>query len=248
MEVERRTLRTPDGIQVSVAAYREAGRRAAVIICPGFWQSKETPTFQRMSRALANDFDVLAMDFRGHGLSTGLYTFSAKEGADLDAVLAMARAEYAWIGLVGFSMGGAISILTARRHPGAVQSLVSVSAPCAFEQVDIKWWTPEAMRTGLRGTERGSGCRPGNPLLKKERAIDHVQALAPLPVLFIHGTKDVIVGVEHGRRLHAAASEPKRLEIIEGGGHAQHLFREEPERFLGLVREWFGISGAGDQG
>ena len=59
-------------------------------------------------------------------------------------------------------------------------------------------------------------------------------------ILFVHGTKDVIIGVEHSRRLHQAAREPKRLEIIEGGGHAEALFRDEPERFTRLMQEWFG--------
>jgi pimeloyl-ACP methyl ester carboxylesterase len=210
-----------------------------VIICPGFWQSKDTPTFRRMSEALAADHDVLAMDFRGHGRSSGFYTFSAREGTDLEAVLDAAQGEYAWVGLVGFSMGAAISIITARRRRETVHRLVAVSAPSAFEQVEFKWWTPEAMRTGLRGMEPGAGCRPGNLLLKKERALDHVAALAGVPVLFVHGTRDAIVGVEHSRRLYAVAAEPKRLEIFEGAGHAEDLFRQEPGRFLRIVRGWF---------
>jgi len=80
------TLSTPDGVCVSLELYGEAGQGTAVVVCPGFFQSKETPTFQRMSQALAGNCDVLAMDFRGHGRSGGLYTFSAREGADLEAV------------------------------------------------------------------------------------------------------------------------------------------------------------------
>ena len=79
VDVERthHTLTSADGVLVSVEHYHAPGREAAVIICPGFFQSKETGTFQRLSLALAAHWDVLAMDFRGHGRSTGLYTFSA---------------------------------------------------------------------------------------------------------------------------------------------------------------------------
>lgn len=94
------------------------------------------------------------------------------------------------------------------------------------------------MRTGLDGLEPGAGCRPGSLWLKKERPLDHIARLSPMPVLFVHGTRDAIVGVEHSRRLYAAASEPKRLEIIEGGSHAEALFRDDPEGFMRVVSEW----------
>ena len=232
-------LQTVDGVSVSLDGYGTGGHGTAVIICPGFFQSKDTATFQRMSRALADRCDVLAMDFRGHGKSSGLYTFSAREGADLEAVLAFARARYRRIGILGFSLGAAIAINTISRHPDQVQSLIVVSAPSTFEEIEFKWWTPEAMRTGMDGLEAGAGCRPGNPLLKKERPIEHVHELAPIPVLFVHGTRDVIVGAQHSHRLFAAASEPKRLEIIEGGSHAEALFRDDPQQFSDLVNGWF---------
>lgn len=220
-------------------AYQAPGRREAVIICPGFFQSHTTPTFRRLSQALAEHYDVLAMDFRGHGLSSGLYTFSANEAEDLAAVLALARPQYTAIHLLGFSLGGAIAINTARQHPEGIHSLVAVSAPCVFEEIEFKWWTADAMRTGVQGLEAGVGCRPGNVLIKKERPLDHVHELAPLPLLFLHGTRDVIVGIEHSRRLHAAAQPPKHLAVISGGGHAEALFRDDPQGFLRLVLGWF---------
>jgi pimeloyl-ACP methyl ester carboxylesterase len=179
------------------------------------------------------------MDFRGHGRSSGLYTFSAQEGADLDAVLDWARARYARIGVLGFSLGAAIAINTLSRNRDRIRSLIVVSAPCAFEEIEFRWWTPEAMRRGLLGLEWGAGCRPGNPWLKKERPIERVPALSPIPILLIHGTRDVIVDVEHSRRLYAAAQEPKQLEIVEGGSHAEALFRDDSTRFNRLVNAWF---------
>ncbi|MBI3010890.1 MAG: alpha/beta fold hydrolase [Candidatus Omnitrophica bacterium] len=230
------TVRTADGVTISVDRYRQGDREAAVIICPGFFQSKDTPTFQRLSRTLLNGHDVIAMDFRGHGRSSGCYTFTALEGADLEAVLGWARARYQFLHVLGFSLGGAIAINTVGRSPEGVRSLVAVSAPSDFDEIEFKFWTPEAMRTGLEGLEPWAGCRPGNLWLPKERAIENVPKLAPIPLLFIHGTRDVIVGVQHSHRLYAAAGEPKRLALIESGSHAEALFRDDPDGFTSLVR------------
>ena len=179
------------------------------------------------------------MDFRGHGRSSGLYTFLAREGTDLEAVLSWAHERYARLGILGFSLGAAIAINTVTRHLDHVQSLIAVSAPSSFEEIEFKFWSPEAMRTGVLGLEPGVGCRPGNLFLKKERPIESLQKFRHIPVLFLHGTRDVIVGVQHSHRLFAAALEPKRLEIIEGGSHAEALFRDDPHRFSDIVNAWY---------
>ena len=234
-------LHACDGVTIALDCYRQPRRDAesGVIICPGFFQSKDTPTFRCLAATLAVEHDVVAMDFRGHGASGGRYTFSARESADLDAVLDWVAARYARIGILGFSLGGAIAINGVSHRPSDVQSLTLVSAPDAFDAIEMRWWTPEAMRTGWQGWEPGAGCRVGNLWLPKEQPRERIQHLAAIPKLFIHGTRDAIVGMAHSQRLHAAAQEPKRLEIIEGGSHAEALFRDDPPGFSILVNGWF---------
>ena len=154
-------------------------------------------------------------------------------------MLEWVRPHYPRLGLIGFSLGAAIAINTVSQQPEGVQTVVAVSGPAAFDDIEFKWWTPEAWRTGLDGCEAGVGCRPGNLLLKKLRPVEQIRRFRQLPLLIIHGTRDVIVGVEHCRRLYEAAPQPKGLEIIEGGSHAEALFRDDPERFTQLVIEWF---------
>ena len=45
--------------------------------------------------------------------------------------------------------------------------------------------------------------------------IAHVKS----PVLILHGDRDDIVPVGHGQALFAAATAPRRLEIVRGAGH-----------------------------
>ena len=132
-------IKTADDVTISVDVYGHGAREAAVIICPGFFQSKDTATFQRMSRALAQDYDVLAMDFRGHGRSSGHFTFSALERADLDAVLAFTQQRYPRIGIIGFSLGAATSIHVVSGNPPHVKTLIAVSPPSSFDDIEFKF-------------------------------------------------------------------------------------------------------------
>lgn len=40
-----------------------------------------------------------------------------------------------------------------------------------------------------------------------------------IPVLVSHGDPDLVIPVEEGRELFAAANEPKKLLIVPGAGH-----------------------------
>ncbi len=241
METTAYGVETRDGITVSVDRYRGGPHESetAVVICPGFFKSKETRTFKRIAIALVSERrDVICMDFRGHGRSGGRYTFTAREGADLAAVLDWIRPRYRRVGVVGFSLGGAVAINTVGRYRDLVASLVAVSAPCVFRDIEFKFWTVEAIRNGIIGLEPGAGCRIGSPFLQKDCPLETVARLDGVPKLFIHGTRDVIVGIRHSHRLHEAAGEPKRLEMLEDGSHAEAMFRADPAGFSGLINAW----------
>ncbi len=230
-------LLNSSGIKISVR-HKKNGAPAAVIVAPGFFQSKETGTFKRIERDLSPDFDVISMDFRGHGKSGGLYTFSAKETEDLKAVADYARAAgYGRVGALGFSYGGTIAILEAAEHRN-LDSLVCVGSPMASEEVEFKWWTFDAMKLGLKGLELGAGVRAGNPYLRKTKAIDAVAGVSA-PMFFIHGEKDPTVGARHSLCLHEKASGQKQIRLFSQGSHAEELYRQYPEEFMRLVKDWF---------
>ena len=237
--MKRQTFQTSarDSTRISFDLYARAEQEALLLICPGFFQSKETTLFQRIASDLSADQNVLCLDFRGHGRSGGLYTFSAREGADLETVLEWARERYSKISLLGFSLGGAVAINMAARFPDSIRTLIAVSTPSAFEEIEYRIWSPEVIYGGLRAWDPKMGCRLGNPWLKKEKPVETIRHLR-MPVLLIHGTRDSIVSHSHSERLYQAAGEPKRLELIEGGGHAEELYRHHPDRFLQIVQGW----------
>jgi pimeloyl-ACP methyl ester carboxylesterase len=233
-----RIVKTQDHIGISIE-HLSAKRKMGIVVVPGFFQSKETPTFRRMASDLFEQFDVIAMDLRGHGKSEGRFTFSSKESLDLKAVLDYAGKIYSRVGVLGFSYGGTIAILEAWEHKN-IDSLVCVSAPLASEKIEFHWWNPASWVLGLKGLESGSGVRLGNPFLKKTRAIDVIQTLSPTPVLFIHGSCDPTVSIKHSQELHQKAKNPKELFIFENGSHAEELYRTNRRKFIDTVSGWFG--------
>lgn len=80
----------------------------------------------------------------------------------------------------------------------------------------------------------------GLPYRKREMDVPELDldALArwTVPKLFLHGSSDEIASVEEINELVDAASEPKRLRIVQGGDH----FLEEHEDVLGDELRSFG--------
>jgi len=228
---------TSTGVKISIRHKRKQ-KNISIIIAHGFFQSKETQTFRKIEDELLDHFDTISMDFRGHGKSDGLYTFSAYEKEDLKAVVDYARKDYQKVGVLGFSYGGSIALIEQAEFKN-IDSLVCVSSPMASEKIKFKWWTPSAIKLGLKGLERGAGVRPGNPYLKKIRPIDIVQDVMPTPVFFIHGDQDPTVDHSHSQQLYETAREPKKLKIFQRGSHAEELYRKHPRLFIQDVVEWF---------
>jgi pimeloyl-ACP methyl ester carboxylesterase len=57
------------------------------------------------------------------------------------------------------------------------------------------------------------------------------------PLLIVHGDRDEIVPVDHGRRLFEGAPEPKRLEIVRGAGH-NDLLEAMGASYGTIIAEW----------
>ena len=81
---------------------------------------------------------------------------------------------------------------------------------------------------------------PVHVLMKDQfKSIDFIAAVVA-PLLIIHGEQDSLIPVEFGKRLFAAANQPKELEIVPGFGH-DVLFEEatwarEAEFFARVIK------------
>ena len=58
---------------------------------------------------------------------------------------------------------------------------------------------------------------------------DTLADIAPVPILFLHGTADLVIPHHHSEILYAAAGEPKQLILIPGGGHISGMYDQRDE-------------------
>lgn len=235
-----KTVTTKDGNEIYYQHYKN-GHGKVIVIAPGFTTSKDAVLIKELGLSLSDEYDVMVMDFRGHGQSKGLFYWTSKEYLDLEAVLKKAREEYDKIGVIGFSLGAATAIITASKSD-AINSLISVSAPAAFEKIDYRFWELDVETDILfnlfgKGST-GKGVRPGPFWLKKERPVDLVRKIK-IPILFIHGEDDWLIKPWHCEVLYENAIPPKGIYMIDGGPHAEYLIRNDKEDFVRQIKKWF---------
>ncbi|MEO1401316.1 MAG: alpha/beta hydrolase [Cyanobacteria bacterium J06635_1] len=154
-------------------------------------------------------FSVLLFDYRGYGLSSGPFPLEKRvyeDAATAWQYLTTQRQiapENIWI--YGHSLGGAIAVDLAVKHPEAAGLIVESSFSAMRQAVDATdqyRWIP----VDLILTQR----------------FDSVAKLPNLkmPVLFIHGLEDDTIPATMSQDLYAAAPTPKTLWLVPGANHS----------------------------
>ncbi len=230
-------LITKDKVKIAVNYYNNR-RGRAVIIAPGWFMTKDSKSFKEISEFFSQYADVFAMDFRGHGRSSGFYTFTSKEILDILTVTDYAHKTYNDIYLVGFSLGAAIVIEAATKRD-YVKKIIAISAPAEFSKIENQMWRKEAWIPTLQKCElkRWFSIRPGNINGKKVNPVDIIQKVKA-PTLFLAGEKDPTVFNWHTQSLYEKAVCKKDYELFENCSHAEDLFIQDRDKFIKLCVDW----------
>ncbi|HUZ00241.1 MAG TPA: alpha/beta fold hydrolase [Thermomicrobiaceae bacterium] len=218
------TFRSATGVTLAGRFFSGATRQTIVLLHGyGGTQDEMLPVADALNRA---GFSVFTYDQRGCGRSGGVITFGALEQRDLSSAVdyLTARGEVESFGALGFSMGGATTVMTAARDP-RIQAVVADSA-----WSNVYHW--------LRPSLRGALLHPSAPFspaslklvevrsgidLGTLRPVDLIGRISPRPLLLIHGTADTIVPPADSRQNFAAAGEPKALWWVSNAAHGQTL-------------------------
>lgn len=231
-------LTTTDCTKIAINHYK-TGHNEVVIMAPGWFMSKDSKPFKHMAEDFSQNYDVIALDFRGHCKSSGTFTFTAREPEDLRTVVCYAKNQYKKVYLIGFSLGGATAVIHTANCKN-IDKLILVSAPVSFDKIENEMWKKEAFIPTLQKCElsRWVSVRPGKFWLKKISPIDVIQTISPTPILIIAGEKDPTVHPWHAKALYDKAKEPKKLIIIKDGIHAEDLYLKDPKNFVNTCTQW----------
>lgn len=152
-------------------------------------------------------YNVLVSDYRGYGSSGGGSPSEAKVYQDAEAawqyLIKVRGVKPKRTFIYGHSLGGAIAINLAIRHPEAA-GLITESTFTSMEAM-------------------GKLAYPYFPVgLLLNQHFDSLKKISHLkiPLLLIHGTWDKRVPVEMAQQLYNAAPQPKTLILIKGGEHS----------------------------
>jgi uncharacterized protein len=182
--------------------------------------------------------NVLLFDHRGRGSSEGeSISLGHFETVDVSAAIgyALSRAPNVPLGLIGYSMGGAVSLISAARDKRV--GAVVVDSPFASER--------ELVRALLRkqiGPLHGPVATLSERLLPYDpgevEPIKEVANIAPRATLFIHGLLDETCDPEDSVRLYKVAGEPKELWLLKEAGHCDAYFLDR-ETYCERVAAFF---------
>jgi len=174
---------------------------------------------------------VFLIDYRGYGKSQGDFPSESRvyEDAQLawDYLVKQRGIKPSQIYIYGHSLGGAIAIDLAVRHPEAAGLIVEGSFTSARAMVDFQAGVYRVFPIDLLLTQRFDSIAK----------VDRLQ----MPVLFIHGIADTVVPTQMSKKLFDAAPEPKQLYIVPDGGHNNSAQIGGAEYLL-RVRQFLDIS------
>lgn len=246
-DFEEIDLVTADGTAFSAWFFRQPGTPQVVVVSPGHKGRRQD--LLGISVALwRKGFNVVAYSFRGMaGSDAQLITMGVHEVQELEAAIAFARGRVrgARIGLLGFSMGAAVSLLGAAGDPGVAALVLDSPFSDARRVVRENVWNS----VRVPGAPFVFGAALWLRLWHGVRFADAspravLSGLEPRPLFFIHGGADQICSVRHARELYDAYRGPREIWVVQGAPHVGAYFADRPlyvERVAGFFGRTLGL-------
>jgi hypothetical protein len=218
-------LKTSDNVRLNAWLVRASAQPSLATIIYFHGNGGNISNLEWTGRELASrGFDVLLLDYRGYGRSDGETDGERELNLDgeaaYDYIVRVRGVSPARVVLFGQSLGTTVAADLASRKPCGALLMESGLSSAADMAAQVLYWLP----------------RPLYSLGKNRFESAHKLARVHAPVLIVHGEPDPVIPTEQGRKLYAAANQPKRLLIYPGAGH--NVQGIERERYLDEVSDF----------
>ena len=182
-------------------------------------------------------YNVFLPDYRGYGNSEGKPTLAGVQD-DLNSamkyLLQRKDIDTERIVILAQSLGGALAIYNVAHSPyrEKIKALISESAFSDYRNLTreklASFWLSWPLQWPL------------SFLIDNDYSpLNEVSHISPIPLLIIHGDKDNVVPLAHGRILFDAAAQPKEMWVVSNGGHIEAFrhneFQQRLLEYLGRV-------------
>jgi len=232
-QVEARTVPTHDGLSMPYRLIHPPQPKGLIVTCHGYWGSKAQPeaVAQILVRA---GYAVILWDLRGHGEHPGRRcTWGRDEVEDILRLVEQLQHDAAWgrlpVGMLGYSMGGAVALLamarTERLRVGVVDSTYARLGSLLRRYLRRIHHLPAWPFGHLACL--GVSWRLRTPLARLD-PLTVVPFTAPRPLLLIHGDSDQSVPVAEAWQLCHAWPGPKAFWRMASSDHMQMQERYRP--------------------
>jgi fermentation-respiration switch protein FrsA (DUF1100 family) len=204
-DVAERTIATPDG-ETLIAWYGKAKPgQPTLLYFHGNGGALEVRR-ERIRKYLNRGRGVFMLAYRGYSGSSGTPSEKANVADAKLAYQALVKEGVPARDIIiyGESLGTGVAVQVAGDVPAGGLILDSPFTSVVDRASELYPWLPVRLLMHDR--------------YESIRFIDRVR----LPLLILHGEADVVIPVEMGRKLFAAANEPKTLMTLPGAGHDDH--------------------------
>lgn len=217
-------LRTGDGLSL-VNWYRlPAEGKPTVVYCHGNAGNIATRAF-KVRPFLDAGYGAILVGYRGYGGNPGSPSEDGLHEDAMTAVRFLADSGIAADRMVfyGESLGSGVAVrLAAETQPGAL--VVEAGFTSTADVAGVAYWYLPVKQM----------------MADRFESVDHI-ARSHAPLLLLHGEKDGVVPVDLGRKLFAAANEPKEAVYFPDGGHLDLPDHGSATKVMEFVERTMGV-------
>lgn len=220
-----------------------AGGVPGLVLCHGFpTRGRESEqsgkSFPELAERVAEELGwaVLTMNFRGCGAAEGDFSLAGWRDDVGAAVRHLAGLGVSGVWVAGFGTGGSLAVCVGAQDP-QVRGVAALATPASFED-----WARQPRQLLLHSRNVHVVKDPDFPRdferwaaeLREVQPVAAAAALAPRPLLVVHGDRDDLTPLDDGRAI-ADAHGDAEIRFIDGAGHE---LRHDPRAvavFLGWL-------------